>query len=45
MEVNISNYYMPNHDNQISIINAFIKSWGRVKILGTENEDKYNLMV
>ena len=45
MEVNISNYYMPNHDNQIFIINAFIKSWGRVKILGTMFEDKYNLMV
>ena len=45
MKVNISNYYMPIHDNQISIINAFIKSWGRVKIFGTENEDKYNLMV
>ena len=29
MEVNISNYYMPNHDNQISTINAFIKSKGK----------------
>ena len=36
---------MPNHDNQISIINAFIKSWGRVMIFETDNEDKYNLMV
>ena len=45
MEVNISNYYMPNHDNQISTINAFIKSKGRVKILWIKNEDKYNLMI
>ena len=45
MEVKISNYYMPNHNDQISINKTCIKNRGRIKILGTKNDNEYNLMV
>ena len=39
MEANISNYYVSNENNQISISKTSIVSRGRVKILGTKNDD------
>ena len=45
MEANISNYYVPNENNQISISKTSIVSRGRVKILGTKNDDEYDQMV
>ena len=42
MEANISNYYVPNENYQISISKTSIVSRGRVKILGTKNDDEYD---
>ena len=45
MEAKISNYYIPNENNQITLGKINIKSRGRIKQLGTKNDQEYDEMV
>ena len=45
MEVAISNYYIPNNDNEILIKKTNIMTRGRIKKLGTKSDNEFDQIV
>ena len=45
MEVAISNYYIPNNDNEILIKKTNIMTRGRIKKLGTKSDHEFDQIV